>query len=107
MWDSYLNVLNFRYGNFPEGYDPPKSRFAPQKIPFVIPKITPHWLRHTFITMMYQAGVDVLTAKEQAGHADIQTTLSIYTHLDRTHKRRQMDKLDEYIKEKSSLRKDC
>jgi integrase len=94
MWDSYLNVLNFKYGNIE---NKPTSRFAPDKLPFVIPKITPHWLRHTFITMMYQAGVDVLTAKEQAGHADIQTTLSIYTHLDRTHKRRQMDKLDEYI----------
>lgn len=99
MWDSYLNVLNFRYGDIK---DKPTSRFAPKKLPFVIPKITPHWLRHTFITMMYQAGVDVLTAKEQAGHADIQTTLSIYTHLDRTHKRRQMDKLDDYITSQAS-----
>lgn len=98
MWDSYLNVLNFKYGDIE---NKPTSRFAPSKIPFVIPKITPHWLRHTFITMMYQAGVDVLTAKEQAGHSDIQTTLSIYTHLDRTHKDRQMDKLDEYIANQS------
>ena len=67
----------------------------------MIPRITPHWLRHTYITMLYQAGVDVLTAKEQAGHSDISTTLEIYTHLDKTYKRHQMDKLDEYIEKNS------
>ena len=97
LWDSYLNELNFRFGEFP--FEKPKSRFAPKKLPFVIPRITAHWLRHTFITMMYQAGVDVLTAKEQAGHADISTTLAIYTHLDKTYKRHQMNKLDDYIAE--------
>lgn len=96
-WGSYLNVLNFKYGEFPKGYKKPTSRFAPEKIPFVIPHITAHWLRHTFITMMYHAGVDVLTAKEQAGHSEISTTLDIYTHLDKTFKRKEMNKLDAYI----------
>lgn len=99
MWDSYLAELNFKYGNFDKLLDfkKPKSRFAPVKIPMIIPKITPHWLRHTFITSMYLAGVDVLTAKEQAGHSDINTTLAIYTHLDATHKVKQIDKLDLYL----------
>jgi integrase len=47
--------------------------------------------------MLYFAGVDVLTAKEQLGHTDAQTTLGIYTHLDKTHKRKAMSKLDEYL----------
>ena len=47
--------------------------------------------------MLYMAGVDVMTAKEQAGHADIKTTMEIYTHLDETHKLKQIDKLDEYL----------
>ena len=98
LWESYLCDLNLKYGGFPEG----KSKFAPEKAPFIIPRITAHWLRHTYITMLYQSGVDVLTAKEQAGHADISTTLEIYTHLDRTYKRHQMDKLDDYIKQKGS-----
>ena len=100
MWDSYLCDLNLKYGGFPEDYKKPKSKFAPERIPFVIPRITAHWLRHTYITMLYQSGVDVLTAKEQAGHSEISTTLEIYTHLDKTYKRHQMDKLDEYIKQK-------
>ena len=108
MWNSYLAELNFQYGDFSscmvtgrngklELFKKPKSRFAPVKIPFVIPNITPHWLRHTFITNMYLAGIDILTAKEQAGHADIKTTMEIYTHLDSTHKRKQIDKLDEFL----------
>ena len=55
----------------------PQSLNAPEKIPMVIPQITAHWLRHTFITNMYLAGVDVMTAKEQAGHADITTTIPV------------------------------
>ena len=43
------------------------------------------------------AGVDVLTAKEQAGHADIQTTLNIYTHLDSVYKKKEVAKMDEFF----------
>lgn len=109
LWDSYLAELNFKFGDFSnvlvpneqsgkmEQYNKPKSRFAPPKIPFVIPRITAHMLRHTFITLMYIAGVDLLTAKEQAGHADVQTTMEIYTHLDSIYKSKQIEKLDEYL----------
>ena len=48
--------------------------------------------------MMYMAGIDVLTAKEQAGHKDIRTTMAIYTHLDSKYKEKSMSKLDEYLK---------
>ncbi len=43
--------------------------------------ITPHKLRHTAATLMYQHGnVDTLVLKEVLGHANISTT-EIYTHL--------------------------
>lgn len=106
MWESYLAELNFRNGDFSRiavnennrltGYRTPESRFAPEKIPMVIPRITPHWLRHTFITSMYLAGIDIITAKEQAGHSDINTTMAVYTHLDSIYKLKQIDKLNEY-----------
>lgn len=63
----------------------------------MIPSITAHWLRHTFATLLYLAGVDVLTARDQLGHSDIKTTLEIYTHLDKIYKRHSMDKLSRYI----------
>lgn len=40
-----------------------------------------HDLRHTFCTMLYDAGVDVKTTQRWLGHSDIQTTMRIYTHL--------------------------
>ena len=63
----------------------------------LIPRFTAHWLRHTFITLMYMAGVDILTAKEQAGHEDIETTMGIYTHLDNQFKKKNVSKLDTYL----------
>jgi len=43
------------------------------------------------------SGVDARDAMEQLGHSDIKTTLGIYTHLDKEHKRRSMDKMEEYL----------
>ncbi len=99
LWNSYMHYLNYTFGDFSRevNYKKPKSRFAPETIPTVIPPITAHWLRHTFITNMYLAGIDVLTAKEQAGHADIKTTMEIYTHLDFIHKQKQVEKLDAFL----------
>ena len=105
MWESYLADLNLKYGDFSAHEIMQKdgtlrefkSKFDPKGVPFVIPKITPHWLRHTFATMLYFSGVDILTAKEQLGHADVKTTLEIYTHLDAIYKRKTMKKLDDFL----------
>lgn len=102
LWNSYIDDLNLEYGNWescivtkgkrPSKFEPDKS-----KKPMLIPRFTAHWLRHTFITLMYLAGVDILTAKEQAGHKDIETTMSIYTHLDEQHKKKNIEKLNNYV----------
>lgn len=44
-------------------------------------EITPHYLRHTYATILYRQKVDVKTAQHLLGHADIQTTMNIYTHI--------------------------
>ena len=103
MWESYMNLLNERYGKF--GIDRTtlkkngerKSRFAPGGLPTRIDTFTPHQLRHTYASMLYKAGVDVLTAKDQLGHSDIKTTLNIYTHLDSIYKLHSMEKLNDYL----------
>lgn len=92
MWESYMTALNVKYGDFGSVIGR-----LPKKLPMLIPTFTPHQLRHTYVTMLYLAGVDVLTAKEQAGHADIKTTLGIYTHLDKTHKINSIEKLNKFI----------
>jgi hypothetical protein len=101
MWNAYWNVLNLKYGNF-EQYKKshPETKFVkPTSVhnPHGVPPITAHWLRHTFATLLYLADVDVLTARDQLGHADIKTTLEIYTHLDKVYKRHSMDRLSLYI----------
>lgn len=93
LYDSYMHDMNIEYGF---GGEKP-NKFSPKKIPMRITPFTPHELRHTFCTVMYEAGLDAITAKDQMGHADIQTTLSIYTHLSKQHKENDMKKLDIYL----------
>ena len=51
-----------------------------------------HTLRHTYISMLCQAGVPITVIKELAGHADIQTTMR-YVHLSPHHRRSAVEKL--------------
>lgn len=43
--------------------------------------VTPHILRHTYITNLILSKADLKTVQYLAGHANIQITLDIYTHL--------------------------
>lgn len=45
----------------------------------------PHAIRHNFITMCYESGIDAFTACKLAGHSSIQVTMNIYTHLSKDH----------------------
>src|SRR5699024_7668091 len=44
-------------------------------------KATPHIFRHSHISMMTEAGVDIASIMEKVGHEDIKTTMRIYTHV--------------------------
>ncbi|WP_199690471.1 MULTISPECIES: site-specific integrase [Clostridia] len=41
----------------------------------------PHIFRHTHISMLSKAGVDIATIMKRVGHEDIDTTMRIYTHV--------------------------
>lgn len=43
--------------------------------------VTPHILRHTYITNLFLGGVDLKTVQYLAGHSDPQVTLKVYIHL--------------------------
>ena len=102
MWNSYMLDLNIKYG-----YKGTVKKEANRKkdadgneqgaLPMLIRTFTPHQLRHTFCTLLYFAGVDVMTARDQMGHKDIKVTLGIYTKLDKKYKRCSMQKLDSYL----------
>jgi len=46
-----------------------------------LPKITPHGLRHTNISLLISHGVDIRTVANKAGHSRTSTTLDIYSHV--------------------------
>lgn len=47
-----------------------------------------HHLRHATATLLYEAGVDMYTAQHVLGHANVTTTLEIYTDLRKKHERK-------------------
>ena len=71
-WDSYLYAL----GKAKNGST---RRWA--KGPWQPVIIRAHDLRHSFCTMLYDAGVDLKSAMLWMGHADQTMTMQIYTHL--------------------------
>lgn len=54
---------------------------------------TPHIFRHTHISMLTEAGVDLPTIMERVGHEDIKTTMKIYTHVTNKMKKDASDKV--------------
>jgi integrase len=54
---------------------------------------TPHIFRHTHISMMTEAGIDLATIMERVGHEDIKTTTQIYTHVTKKMKKDASDKM--------------
>ena len=83
--------------------DEPEQHISKQGKKYVVhnykPSLTAHDLRHGYATMLFEADVDVYTAKTLLGHADIETTMAIYTHLRSRKKMESIDKLKEYAKE--------
>lgn len=45
--------------------------------------LTAHILRHTYITRLFEAGLDVKEIQYLAGHSTMDMTLKVYTHYDR------------------------
>lgn len=90
-WESYLHYLNLEAG----GRDASRSRPKVQ----VIDNITPHMFRHTYATLLYDAGVDIKSAQKFMGHADAAVTFDIYTHLSKEQEHRAMQAFNTHIAE--------
>lgn len=54
---------------------------------------TPHLFRHTHISMMTEAEVDIATIMARVGHEDMETTMKIYTHVTNKMKKDASDKI--------------
>lgn len=76
-WDSYLHHL---------------SRAAGHPV-----SIRPHDLRHTYCTMLRDAGVDMHQAMIWMGHADEKMILRVYDHVTDKRTQTSVDKLNQYV----------
>ena len=77
-WNSYINAMG-------EVFNGCQRRWA--KNPWLPVDIRAHDLRHSYCTMLYNAGVDLKTAMLWMGHADQTMTMQIYTHLTESRRR--------------------
>lgn len=59
--------------------------------------LTAHYMRHGYATMLFEAEVDELTAQKLLGHANIETTRAVYTHLRDKQKQSSIDKLRTHV----------
>ena len=82
-WESYMHFLNLAAGGSDKrrGKNDANGKLTWIQTVIAIDNITPHMLRHTYASMLYDAGVDVKSAQRFMGHANIEITLRVYTHL--------------------------
>ena len=104
LWESYMHYLNLCAG----GRDKKRTKNEDGKPAFtpalqVIEPFTAHQLRHTYVTMLYDAGVDAKSAQALMGHASLEMTLKIYTHLSQRKKADSIGKLNEYLSGQSAV----
>ena len=88
-WDSYMSYLNECAGG--------KMGSGRKQPVWVMEKFTAHQLRHTYASMLFDAGVDVKSAQKFLGHTDIEVTLSVYTHLSKFKEDTAIDALNAHL----------
>ena len=54
--------------------------------------VTPHQLRHTYITRLFESGLDIKEIQYLAGHTTIDMTLRVYTHYQHESRRKETAK---------------
>ena len=69
--------------------------------------ITPHQLRHAFATILFDAGIDVKDAQEILGHASIQVTRDIYTHIRKQRREDTADRLNAFLQRDDESKDRC
>lgn len=98
-----FNVMNKKQAVFTNLKN---SYINPQKIGQVMKKIctvsgirliTPHGLRHTHCSLLFEAGATLKEVQDRLGHADIKTTMNIYAHVTEKKKEETAVKFAEYL----------
>jgi Site-specific recombinase XerD len=91
---NYLNYSNVRkiFKKIIKKYN--NSLTEEEKKTKSLPDLRIHDLRHTFATRLFENGVAPKTVQSLLGHADITTTMNIYTHVMKDTKDNAIDKIN-------------
>jgi integrase len=76
-----LDLVNCKTDGNPITPDSINSKFKRRLIKFGLPKIRFHDLRHTNASLMLKYGVPAKVASGRLGHANIQITMDLYSHI--------------------------
>lgn len=103
-WNSYMTAINIEENGIRKRWHGnTKEHKALLAAGLPLPEyneisIRSHDLRHSYCTMLYEAGVDLKSCMTWMGHADEEMTMQIYTHLSDERLRISADALHRYVK---------
>lgn len=104
-WESWLNAMtNILNGEEPENQGRRSDLKTESDDSRKVFSIRTHDLRHTFCTMLYNAGIGLKEAQYIMGHADIDMTLEVYTHLDKERKSSAANIMNQYAENFDSIK---
>lgn len=89
-WKDYCSFLNEQLGG-------KRGNGRGHKTIQVLNHITPHMLRHTYATLLYDANADIKTAQKYLGHSKSSTTTDIYIHLSNRRENMSVTSLNEHL----------
>ena len=90
----HQNPANFRTRVLAPAIERANARLEFEDRP-LIPALTPHALRHTYCSLLIAQGEDLSTVAAQMRHADLSTTLRVYTHVMKHRRQGVAERLDE------------
>lgn len=64
---------------------------------YSIKHVSPHGLRHTHCSLLFEAGASIKEVQDRLGHSDVKTTLDIYTHVTKKAKEGAIQKFVNYL----------
>lgn len=64
---------------------------------FGLKRITPHGLRHSHCSILFEAGATIKEVQDRLSHSDIHTTMNIYAHVSKKAKENTTEKFANYV----------
>ena len=108
QWDTLLRRLTNVNSGYPAHWH--VKRTADQKAAFLSAlkpvSFTPHDLRYTFATILFNAGVDEKSACKIMGHTDVRMTRDLYAQLTAEQNAKSDKRLEEYLMKYSHVTED-